>query len=183
MDHQARPHCTSVMLTSTWLRKWTFAQSTESEAPLRYPFPVIRKCYPFPTAKYQLLYWMEPAELNQGAELCFLTFLKFLKDKQVLSDRQFALGLSSSVESSSSSIPIPQPPRKGPWVLTVVLPVLWPAATGGMERSPFLCPCFLGSMKLQTLSCSASSRQLNQHSLTYSRSYHFKTCLRFHSLH
>lgn len=56
---------------------------------------------------------MEPAELNQGAELCFLTFLKFLKDKQVLSDRQFALGLSSSVESSFSSVPVPQATKEG----------------------------------------------------------------------
>lgn len=155
------PRCTSVMLTSTWQRKWTFAQSTESEAHSRYPFPVIRKCYPFPTAKYQLLYWMEPAELNQGAELCFLTFLKFLKDKQVLSDRRLLLGSAPVLKAPSAAFLFPRPPRKGPWVFTVVLPMLWPAAT------------FLGSMKLQTLPCSASSRQLNRHSLTYSRSYHF----------
>lgn len=119
-------HCTSVMLTSPWLRKWTFAQSTEPEDHLCCPFPVIRKCYPFPTAKYQLLYWLEPVELNQGAELCFLTFLKFLKDKQVLSDRvcPWAQLLCWKLLQQHS----PGPPRKA-------LGIHWGAATGGKKRS------------------------------------------------
>lgn len=121
------------MLTSTWLRKWTFAQSTESEAHLRYPFPVIRKCYLFPTAKYQLLYWLESVELNQGAELCFLTFLKFLKDKQVLSDRRLPLGSAPLLKAPSTAFPVAT--KEGSWVFIVVQRTLWLVATGGMERS------------------------------------------------
>lgn len=165
-------HCTSVMLTSPRLRKWTFVQSTESEAHLRYPFPVIRKCYPFPTAKYQLLYWLEPVELNQGAELCFLTFLKFLKDKQVLSDRRLPLGSALLLKAPSAAL---WPPRMGPryslWycLCSDLQPLV---GQKGHEVTLFL-PCFLGFRKLQTLSCSASSRQLYQHPFPYPHSCHF----------
>lgn len=132
--------------------------------------PVIMKCYPF--AKYQLLYWMEPVELNQRAKLCLLACLKFLKDKQVLSDTQFALGLGFNIENFSS-VPHTQPGRERPWALTVSLRVLWPAATAqvGCKNSCFESVC-LAFWSYGLSPIPASWRQLDQHSFTYPYNYH-----------
>lgn len=45
---------------------------------------------------------MEPVELNQRAKLCLLACLKFLTDKQVLSDTQFHLGWVSVLRISAA---------------------------------------------------------------------------------
>lgn len=110
MVHQARPRLTSLHIGNAYFylaKEMNFCAKHRigSSLQLSYPFPVIKEWYPFATAKYQLLYWMEPVELNQRAKLCPLTFLKFLKDKQVLTDMQSALGLSFIIENSFSGIP------------------------------------------------------------------------------
>lgn len=109
MDHQAKPCLTSLHISNAHFylaKEMNFCSKLRTGSSLHSSslLPVIVKCYPFATAKYQLLYWMEPVELNQRAKLCLLTFLKCLKDKQVLTDTQFALGLSSITETSFSSI-------------------------------------------------------------------------------
>lgn len=109
MDHQARPCLTSLHIGNAHFYL-TKEMNFCSEHRMGSSFQLSFSCYQevLFTSYCQIpaiILNGAPVELNQGAELCFLTFLKFLKDKQVLSDRQFALGLSSPVESSFSSIP------------------------------------------------------------------------------
>lgn len=176
MDRQARPRLTSLHIGNAHFssaKEMNFCSKHGIGSSCALSFSCYQEVLSkFPTAKYQLLYWLEPVELNQGAELCFLTFLKFLKDKQVLSDRRLPLGSALLLKAPSAAL---WPPRMGPryslWycLCSDLQPLV---GQKGHEVTLFL-PCFLGSRKLQTLSCSASSRQLYQHPVPYPHSCHF----------
>lgn len=172
MDHQAKPCLTSLHISNAHFylaKEMNFCSKlrTGSSLHLSSPLPVIVKCYPFATAKYQLLYWMEPVELNQRAKLFLLTFLKCLKDKQVLTDTQFALGLSSITETSFSSI-LHTHWGRGPGYLFCCC-LCWLAATAlvGCKSHSFSENGYWAPWSCKLSPTPASSRQLHQH-FTYS---------------